>query len=151
MPRIATANTASEIVRSTDIVELRAAARALELYDTGDVAGADDVFTPDVIDHTPAGEDAGIEGIRALIAAVRDGFSDVQHRILYHHQSEGGWVVMHWRMTAVHTGPAFGFAASGKSVDILGIDIMRIADGRIAEQYHVEEMLKLAQQISPES
>jgi len=146
---ITTANTASELVRSAPTTALRVAARELELYDTGDVAGADEVFAPDLIDHNPAGEAAsGIDGMRALIASVRDGFSDTQHRILFQEELLGGWVVLHWRMTATHTGEAFGFPASGNKVDINGNDIMRIADGKITELYHVEELLKLTQQIS---
>ncbi|WP_107119818.1 nuclear transport factor 2 family protein [Streptomyces regalis] len=49
-----------------------------ELYDTGDVAGADEVFAPDVIDYNPAAGAApsGIDGMRALVAAVRDGFTE---------------------------------------------------------------------------
>ncbi|MGW0840637.1 hypothetical protein ACWD26_10805 [Streptomyces sp. NPDC002787] len=39
MPAISTANTASEMVRSATTTALRVAARELELYDTGDVAG----------------------------------------------------------------------------------------------------------------
>ncbi|MFI7501752.1 nuclear transport factor 2 family protein [Streptomyces sp. NPDC049687] len=57
------------------------AARELELYDTGSVDGADEVFAPDVIGHNPAGDAAsGIDGMRASIAAVRDGITDTQHR-----------------------------------------------------------------------
>ncbi|GAV44157.1 hypothetical protein [Streptomyces acidiscabies] len=77
--------------------------------------------------------------MRASIAAVRDGFTDTQHRILFQQELPGGWVALHWRMTAVHTGDAFGFAAGGNPVDI---------DGKISEIYHVEELLKLTQQIS---
>ncbi|MEU1163004.1 ester cyclase [Streptomyces sp. NPDC005921] len=142
-------NTASEMVRSATSTALRVAARELELYDTGNVAGADEVFAADVIDHNPASDAAsGIDGMRASIAAVRDGFTDTQHRILFQQELSGGWVVLHWRMTATHTGDAFGFSASGNPVDINGQDIMRIADGKIAEIYHVEELLKLTRQIS---
>ncbi|MEV0173264.1 ester cyclase [Streptomyces sp. NPDC050803] len=149
MTAITTANTASEMVRSATSTALRVAARELELYDTGNVAGADEVFAPDVIDHNPAADAAsGIDGMRASIAAVRDGFTDTQHRILFQQELPGGWVVLHWRMTATHTGDAFGFPASGNPVDINGQDIMRIADGKITEIYHVEELLKLTQQIS---
>ena len=149
MPAATTANTASELVRSAPTTALRVAARELELYDTGDVAGADEVFSPDVIDHNPAGEGvSGIEGMRALIASVRDGFSDTQHRVLFQEELPGGWVVLHWRMTATHTGEAFGFAASGNPVDINGCDIMRVVDGKVTEIYHVEELLKLTQQMS---
>ncbi|WP_326659396.1 ester cyclase [Streptomyces canus] len=149
MTTISTANTASEMVRSATTTALRVAARNLELYDTGNVAGADEVFAPDVIDHNPAADTAsGLDGMRALIAAVRDGFTDTQHRILFQQELPGGWVVLHWRMTGMHTGDAFGFAASANPVDITGTDIVRIADGKITEIYHVEELLKLTQQIS---
>jgi len=107
------------------------------------------VFAPDLIDHNPAGDAASaIDGMRALIAAVRDGFTDTQHRILFQQELPGGWVVLHWRMTATHTGDAFGFPASGNPVDINGCDIMRVVDGKITEIYHVEELLKLTQQMS---
>jgi hypothetical protein len=43
MTTISTANTSSEMVRSTTSPALRVAFRELELYDTGDVAGADEV------------------------------------------------------------------------------------------------------------
>jgi hypothetical protein len=51
MTPITTANTSSEMVRSATSPALRVAFRELELYDTGDVAGADEVFAPDLIDH----------------------------------------------------------------------------------------------------
>jgi ketosteroid isomerase-like protein len=149
MTAISTNNTASEMVRSATSTALRVAARELELYDTGDVAGADEVFAPDVIDHNPATDAAsGIDGMRASIAAVRDGFTGTQHRILFQQELPGGWVVLHWRMTATHTADAFGFPASGNPVDIDGQDIMHVVDGKITEIYHVEELLKLTQQIS---
>ncbi|MFJ1811327.1 MULTISPECIES: ester cyclase [unclassified Streptomyces] len=149
MTAISTDNTASEMVRSATTTALRVAARELELYDTGNVAGADEVFAPDVIDHNPAdGAASGLDGMRASIAAVRDGFTDTQHRILFQQELPGGWVVLHWRMTGTHTADAFGFAASGNAVDIKGQDIMRVVDGKITEIYHVEELLKLTQQIS---
>jgi hypothetical protein len=84
MTAITTANTASEMVRSATSTALRVAARELELVDTGNVAGVDEVFAPDVIDHDPAADAAsGIDGIRASSAAVRDGFTDVRNRILF--------------------------------------------------------------------
>jgi SnoaL-like polyketide cyclase len=113
MPPISTANTSSEMVRSATSPALRVAFRELELYDTGDVAGADDVFAPDLIDHNASpGADSGIDGMRASIAAVRDGFTDTQHRVLFHRELSDGWVAIHWQMTATHTGDAFGFPAS---------------------------------------
>jgi hypothetical protein len=42
------------MVGSATTTVLRVAARNLELYDTGNVAGADEVFAPELIDHNPA-------------------------------------------------------------------------------------------------
>jgi predicted ester cyclase len=137
------------MVRSATSTALRVAFRELELYDTGDVAGADEVFAPDLIDHNAApGAASAIDGMRALIATVRDGFTDTQHRILFYRELSDGWVVIHWQMTAIHTGDAFGFPASGNPIAIHGNDIMRVVDGKITEIYHVEELLKLTQQMS---
>jgi predicted ester cyclase len=149
MTTTSTANTASEMLRSATSPALRVAFRELELYDTGDVEGADEVFAPNLIDHNASpGAASAIDGMRTLIATVRDGFTDTQHRILFHRELSDGWVVLHWLMTATHTGDAFGFSASGNRVAINGNDIMRVVDGKITEIYHVEELLKLTQQIS---
>src|SRR3954463_14158875 len=101
------ANTASEMVRSATTTPLRLAARNLELFDTGNVAAVDEGFAPNLIDHTPVdGGTSASYGTRLLVAAVRDGFTGTQHRILFTQELDGGWVVVHWRMTATHTGEA---------------------------------------------
>lgn len=149
MTTISTANTSPEMVRSAPTTALRLAARNLELFDTGNVPAVDEVFAADLIDHTSVdGATSAIEGMRLLVAAVRDGFTGTQHRILFQEELAGGWVVVHWRMTATHTGDAFGFPASGNPVDINGTDILRVEGGRIAEIYHVEQLLRLTQQIT---
>jgi predicted ester cyclase len=51
-------------------------------------------------------------------------------------------------MTATHTGEVFGLAASGNPVAFNGIELIRVVDGKITEISHVEELLKLIQQIS---
>ncbi|WP_433657682.1 ester cyclase [Nocardia sp. CA-128927] len=135
---------------TTTISQARAVAtRNYLLYDTGDVAGVDEVFAPDVIDHNPVpGTSTGIEGMRFLVGEVRNGFSDTRHEIVFQEELPGGWVVNHWRMTAVHTGDAFGLAASGRPVSLTGTDIVRVVDGRITEIYHVEELLQMRLQLT---
>ncbi|MFI6999998.1 ester cyclase [Nocardia sp. NPDC050175] len=128
---------------------LAVATRNYLLYDTGDVAGVDEVFAPDLIDHNPVpGTTSGIDGMRLLIGEVRDGFTDTQHEIVFQKELPGGWVVNHWRMTAVHTGEAFGLPASGRPVSFTGTDIVRVVDGRITEIYHVEELLQMQMQMT---
>jgi predicted ester cyclase len=148
MTILSTANTTHELVRSATSPSLQVAFHELELYDTGDLAGAEEVFAPDLVDHTSDPCISGIDGMRARIVAVRDGFIDMQHRVVFCQEMPDGWVGLHWNMTATHTGAAFGVAASGRAVDIAGSDFMRIVDGKIIEIYHVEELLKLIGQFS---
>ncbi|WP_084654330.1 ester cyclase [Nocardia altamirensis] len=141
-------NTAAEMVRNAPTTALQVASRNYELYDTGNVAGVDEVFAPDLIDHNPVlGVPNALDGMRYLISEVRDGYTDTQHRILFQRELSDGWVVNHWQMTGVHTGDAFGMDASGKPVAFNGTDIVRVVDGRITEIYHVEELLQLTMQV----
>ncbi|MFI6998266.1 ester cyclase [Nocardia sp. NPDC050175] len=119
------------------------------LYDTGDVTGVDKVFAPDLIDHNPVpGAPTGIEGMRMLIGEVRIGFTDTHHEIVFQRELPNGWVVSHWRMTATHAEDAFGAPASGRPVSFNGTDIVRVADGRIIEIYHVAERLQMQVQLT---
>ncbi len=51
-------------------------------------------------------------------------------------------------MTGIHTGDAFGLKASGRPVDFAGTDIVRVVGDKIAEIYHVEELLQLQLQVT---
>ncbi|MFC0542729.1 ester cyclase [Kutzneria chonburiensis] len=123
--------------------------RIYQLFDDGDVAGIDDVVAPDMIDHNPVpGAETGIDGLRLLVAAVRDGFTGTRHEVIYQGETADGWTVCQWRMTGTHTGPWFGTAATGRAVSFTGIDLMRVVDGKVTELRHAEELLQLTAQLT---
>lgn len=120
----------------------------LRLMDEGDVDGVDRVFAPDVLDHDPMpGAPEGIEGVRALFAAVVAGFDDVRHEVEYQARIDDERVVTVWRMTGRHVGEFLGVPATGKPVDFKGIDVVRVREGRIVEHHHVEQLLQAMQQV----
>jgi steroid delta-isomerase-like uncharacterized protein len=117
-------------------------------FDDGDVDAVDRLFAADLVDHNAVpGAPTARDGIRGLVAAVRDGFAGAQHEVLYLGETADGWVVSSWRMTGTHCGPWFGTPASGRTVSFAGTDLYRIADGQIVEMRHVEELLQLQAQI----
>jgi predicted ester cyclase len=125
------------------------ATRVYEAFDAGDVAAVDELFSAHLIDHNPVpGAATAIGGMRALVTAVRDGFTAPRHEILHQARTDDGWIVTHWRMTGRHTGDWFGVPASGRDVSFTGTDLVRIVDGRITEIRHVEELLQLQAQIT---
>lgn len=120
----------------------------LRLLDEGDMGGVDRIFAPDVVDHDPMpGVPEGIEGVRALFAAVVAGFGDIRHEVEYQGRIDGERVVTVWRMTGRHTGEFLGVPATGRPVDFKGIDVLRVLEGRIVEHHHVEQLLQAMQQI----
>ena len=54
-----------------------------------------------------------------------------------------------WRMRGTNTGPIDppGFAATGRSVDIHGVDVARIVDGQIVEYFYHEDTFGLFRQL----
>lgn len=134
---------------SSEASDLDLATRVYHAFDTGDVAVIDATFAPDLVDHNPVPDaPTAIDGMRGLVSGVAAGFTNPRHEILYQARTADGWVVTHWRMTGTHTGPYFGADASGRDVSFTGIDLVRVADGRIVEIRHVEELLQLQAQIS---
>ncbi|MER7578085.1 ester cyclase [Streptomyces sp. NPDC126514] len=120
-----------------------------QLFDDGDMEGLGDVIAADMVDHNPVpGATSGLDGMRTLVAAVREGFTDTKHELIYQGETTDGWVVNHWRMTATHTGVWFGTPATGRQVSFTGTDLMRITDGKITELRHVEELLQLNAQLT---
>lgn len=125
-----------------------AAVAMLRLMDEGDLDGVDRVFSSDVVDHEPMPDaPGGIEGVRALFAAVIAGFDDIRHEIEYQAEIDAEQVVTVWRMRGRHTGDFLGVPATGKPVDFKGMDVLRVLDGLIVEHRHVEQLLQAMQQV----
>jgi steroid delta-isomerase-like uncharacterized protein len=121
--------------------------RFTELFGTDDGSLAGEVVADDVVFHGLAGGDLrGIAATKGFIAAYRaafpDAFSTVEDQI-----AEGDKVVTRWRARGTHNGPLGELPATGRSFDVGGITIERIADGRIAEVWVARDELGLLAQL----
>ena len=80
------------------------------------------------------GEDKviGIAVLRAYFEGLRSGLTRVRFKsdIV---TSDGEWVAVCGRTTAVHSGPLMGLPASGRKISIPGSAFFRLKDGKIAE------------------
>ena len=59
----------------------------------------------------------------------------------------GDRVVAHLHFTGHFTGQFKGMHGKGQAIDFIATDIYRIAEGRIAENWHLEDNLTFLQQI----
>lgn len=124
-----------------------AARRYLAFWDTGDEAHARLALAPEFVDRTlPPGRPQGVEGplfaSRNFRAAVPDLKAEAEEMLLV-----GDRVVARLRFTGHYTGSFQGKSGSGQRVDFIATDVYRIANGRIAENWHLEDNLTLLQQL----
>ena len=61
--------------------------------------------------------------------------------------AEGDKAVLRWTARGRHTGPLMGMAATGKEVNLRGIDIIRVEGGRIVERWGEFDVFGLLQQL----
>ncbi|CAN5511554.1 hypothetical protein BH23CHL2_BH23CHL2_31210 [soil metagenome] len=74
-------------------------------------------------------------------------FSDIRH-LIDDMVAEDDRVAFRMRLEMTHTGDFIGIPASGKRASIVGIGIMRIADGKIAQFWGSPDVMGLMQQIA---
>lgn len=113
----------------------------------GDERAAEEVIHPDFFDHTnPPEMQRGREGHKAIVRLFRAAFPDsdwsIEDLIAEHDR-----VVVRTVFRGTHLGDFFGIPASGKRVEVSGVHIMRIADGKVAEHWGNNDDLGLMRQI----
>ena len=107
----------------------------------------EECFAPEFVNHSaPPGLPPTREGNAAFSTAFRQAFPDYQVTI-HDMIVEGDKVVTRKTFAGTHRGEFMGIPASGQKVPFGGIDIVRIADGKIVEHWGEFDMLTLLQQI----
>ena len=116
--------------------------------DRGNDAIVDELCAPDYIDHSPPlpGMPEGSAGVRRANAALRAAFPDTVH-IVEDQIAEGDKVVTRLRARATFTGEILGIPPTGEPVEITGISIHRIADGKLVEHWANADLFGLMQQM----
>jgi steroid delta-isomerase-like uncharacterized protein len=126
-----------------------------ELFNhTGNLDAVEEIIAPDYVSYEPSsGETRGIEGARQFAATFREAFPDLENTI-EDMVAEGDKVVVRFRARGTHEGETEAFGPpTGKRIDITGITIKRVSEGKIAEAWTNFDALGMMQQLGliPES
>jgi steroid delta-isomerase-like uncharacterized protein len=118
-----------------------------EVLRQGNVDAVDELMADDFVEHDPPpGMAADRDGFKDFIRGVHKAFADQLHTV--HDQiADGDRVVERWTMTATHADEFLGIPATGRRVTLVGIDISRVEDGRIAEHWTQCDMLGFLEQL----
>jgi len=122
--------------------------RFYDLISAGDVDGFGALLTDDFVEHeeTPGlapTKEGVLEFFRMYTAAFPDLRFDAQDVL-----TSGDKVVARVRITGTHRGEFMGMPATGKSIDVQAIDIVRFGDDGLArEHWGVFDAMTMMQQL----
>ena len=103
-------------------------------------------FTKNVVMHISPTDVVGIDSARAYYANYLAGFSNISFTIKDVF-GMGNKLVKHWNFKGTHTGVFFGIPATNKKVDIDGVTLVRMENGKIAEERDFLDNLEFMQQL----
>ena len=118
------------------------------LFTDGDLTAVDRYLDTDFTNHDAPmpGLPDGREGMRTAAEMFRKAFPDwraeAQHLI-----AEGDLVAEHFTARGTHQGSVMGEAPTGGKIHLHGMQIFRIARGKIVERWGVLDQLGLLQQL----
>jgi len=107
--------------------------------------GSTQVYTPDYVEHGPR-SDMPFEELIKFTVSLITAFPDLAYKVgdIF---AEGDKVVVRYSARGTHLGTYLDVPPSGKKIEINGIYIVRMADGKIAEGWFVSSFFSLKEQI----
>lgn len=116
-----------------------------EILSEGHFELAAELYSPEFVNHG-IHTSIGLQEDQAAARGWKQAFPDltITPDILV---AEGDLVTVRWIGRGTNTGSGNGIPATGKSVELPGITIWRIVDGRITDEWSAFDQLALMQQL----
>ena len=117
-----------------------------------DVATFDELLDPDLVDHNAdPDQKPGLAGWKENLAKYDGTFTDLQMSV-HHVIGEGDLVATHWTLTGTHQKEFLGVPPTGRRAPVEGMNVYRLAGGRITEMWNQMDMLGLKEKLeAPDS
>jgi predicted ester cyclase len=127
--------------------QIIAARRYDTFWNTGDEALERTALAPNFVDNTlPTGRPQGVAGPLAASKLIRLAIPDIRCEIEQMIVA-GDRVVAHLHFRGHFTGRFGHVQGQGQTINFIATDIYRVADGRVVENWHIEDNLTLQQQL----
>ncbi|MCC7449355.1 MAG: ester cyclase [Anaerolineae bacterium] len=123
--------------------------RYYELLNQGDLNGLSEVVDANVVDRNPIiRQTADLEGFKQGLGVFRRGFPDLTFAV-NDLIAEGDQVVSRVSIQGTNRGTFLGLAPTGRRITFQGIEIYRVANGKIVDVWHVEDLQRVKQLLTP--
>ncbi len=128
-------------------VNLAILAKFAEAVNTGNFDLFRETVSIENIDHDPArGQVAGPEGYRAFFSRLRSAFPDLSVT-LDTMVADDDAIAIAYTLTGTQRGSLMGFAPTGRTMKIRGMQISKFKDGKMAERWGSSDELGMLQQL----
>jgi len=118
-----------------------------EVINQGRLDAANELVEEDFIELDPLpGQRQGREGLKEVIAMMREGFPDL-HWVVDETVAAGDKVVSRFTWTGTHKGVFLGIPATNEAVTVRGVVIDRLNAGKMADSRILMDTLGLMQQL----
>jgi predicted ester cyclase len=125
--------------------------RYVELYNAGDLDGVMDLYAKDSTQLMPDGTFEGRSAIHDRLAKELAAFSHIAHRYVSYVE-QGDAFADEWVFVGTHTGPlqlpdGTELPPTGKRVEVKGMELVRVRDGKIVLDNLYYDNLAVAAQL----
>ena len=119
-----------------------------ELWNQSNPSVAEELFTPNYTHHDPSTSDfgRGPESEVKRMNLYRGAFPDLRITI-ENIISESDTVMARWSCHGTHKGELSGIPPTGKTIDLIGISVVRLSGGKVAEGWVQWDTLGMLQQL----
>lgn len=120
--------------------------RLVEVVNARDHDALDELFAPSFVNHDPSWDVHDADELKGLLRAAVEAL-DVTAGLDAVHPAEGGRVIAHFTFTGRHVGRLLGRMPSGREVEWTGVEVYRMAGGKIAERWSQADTTGLMRQL----
>ena len=113
-----------------------------EVVSTGRVDHLAEFISPDYVEvHENTTYPLGLDGAKRHVVGVRQTYPDLRLEVRQK-IAEGEWVVTRVVMRGTHQGEWLGIRPTGKAIEVDGVNIDRVVNGRIVEHGGAANLLE---------
>jgi steroid delta-isomerase-like uncharacterized protein len=122
------------------------------VFNEGRMETADELLSPSYVFHDapPGAPKEGPQAVKQAASMFRVAFPDLEISV-EELVAEGDKLCARATTRGTHRGTIFGISATGKTVTVTGLTMVRVADGRIAESWVKNDVLGLLRQLGANS
>lgn len=119
----------------------------MTIFNSGKMDDLNKYIAEDYKEHTPwPGQKPGLAGLKEGMTEFRTAFPDMKFTVK-DITSDGDMIWAHYNMSGTNTGAFMGMPATGKKVDVNGMELVKLTNGKCTDHWNYDEGAKMMQQL----